>query len=162
MPQTNIRVANQDTDPLQSRKKRRAATKRSWGFECTCSLCSQSPSLTRASDERIRLIVKLTEILEDWNSDRKATPAMADLLVSLYEQERLYASIADAYRLAALAYNAVGNEWTAVKYAMKAVEVGIINSGPQDVDVKDSGELAKAPRMHWSWMRRIEHTFDES
>jgi hypothetical protein len=76
----------------------------------------------------------------------QASPEMAQLLISLYDQERLYVSVADAYVLAARAYKAVGNELMAVKYAMKAVELGIIHEGPKDEDVKDMWELVNEPR----------------
>lgn len=76
---------------------------------------------------------------------------MAELLVSLYEQERLYASISDAYRLAALAYSSVGNEWLAVKWAMKALEGALILDEPMAVEVQDMEDLLAVPREHWSW-----------
>jgi hypothetical protein len=123
----------------------------------------QSVPLTRASDERIKTIWELTEYLQNWEPcrDCKATPEMAEWLVSLYEQERLYSWIADAYVLAALAYNAVGSEWMAAKYAMKALEVGIIHLGPRAADVREMGELVRATREHWSWMARKRDTSDD-
>ena len=112
--------------------------------------------MTRESDRRIEAIVEMSKHLGDWNETSKGTPEMAELLVSLYEQERLYASIADGYTLAALAYNAVGNEWMAVKYAMRAVEIGLIHSGPRDEDLVLMKELIRDPREHSSWMLRRE------
>ena len=40
---------------------------------------------------------------------------MAELLISLYEQERMWGPIAEAYALAALEYNGIGQAWTAQK-----------------------------------------------
>ena len=159
-------------EPLQTLEKRLAATKRSWGFECTCSLCTQSAEKTRESDKRIRKIVQLIESLkkpEDGteSADIKAkaqslpSPAMAELLISLYEQERLYATIFDAYVLAARAYSSVADQYTALKYAYKAIEVGLINSGPRDKDVHDMKALVKAPGRHWSWGVRLLGNVDE-
>lgn len=146
-------------DPLQTRLRRRDALKRSWGFECSCNLCLQESVFTRESNRRIMQIRKLTDELgeSDENEQRdrtrkvKGTPEMAELLVSLYEQERLHASIADAYRLAALSYSAVGNEWMAVKWAMKAVETGLIHDGPREEQVLDMERFLDDPRKHWSW-----------
>jgi len=81
----------------------------------------------------------------------KGTPEMAELLVSLYEQERLSATVADGYRLAALSYSAVANEWMATKWAMQAVEVGLINDGAGDENVSDMMRLLRKPMAHWSW-----------
>jgi hypothetical protein len=80
---------------------------------------------------------------------------MVELLISLYEQKRLYGSIAEAYVLAALAYNAVDSEWMATKNGMKALETGIINDGPNGMDVIEMRESVRATRAHWSWMARM-------
>lgn len=146
-------------DPLQTRLKRRAALQRSWGFECSCNLCLQEGEFARESNRRITHIKKLTEAFEETDTTErqggkrkmKGTPEMAELLISLYEQERLYASVAEAYRLAALSYSAVGNEWVAVKWAMKAVETGLIHDGPRGGEVLDMKRLLHDPRKHWSW-----------
>jgi hypothetical protein len=146
-------------DPLQTRLRRREALKRSWGFECSCILCLQESMFTRESNRRIMLIRKLTDDLRGFkgtairNGRRmiKGTPSMAELLISLYKQERLHTSIADAYRLAALSYSAVGDEWKAIKWAMKAVEAGLIHDGPREGDVVDMERFLDDPRKHWSW-----------
>jgi hypothetical protein len=141
-------------DPLQTRLRRRAAIKRSWGFDCSCSLCSQSPQFVRESNRRIQAITQLTKAFDNpspLTRKVKGTPEMAELLVSLYEQERLSATVVDAYRLAALSYSAVANEWMATKWAMQAVEVGLINDGPGDENVRDMIRLLGKPMAHWSW-----------
>ena len=149
-------------DPLQTRKKRRAAIKRSWGFDCSCSLCMQGSQLVRESNRRILQIKKLTSLLEEATSknetERRAVkadvtdaPAMAELLISLYEQEKLSGGVADGYRLAALCHASVGNDWSTLKWAMKAVEAGLIYDGPRSREVKDMNRLLDGPRDHWSW-----------
>lgn len=149
-------------DPLQTRSARRAAIKRSWGFDCSCSLCSAGNDHIRESNRRILEINKVTKILKEVVSqnetDRKAVrqhvsgaSEMADLLISLYDQERLHASISDGYRLAALVYSSLGNEWRAVKWAMRAVDTGLIHDGPDDQNILDMRRLLLAPRQHWSW-----------
>ncbi|CZR54914.1 uncharacterized protein PAC_04799 [Phialocephala subalpina] len=144
-------------DPLQTRLRRRAAIKRSWGFECSCSLCSQGREFARESNRRVVRINELLKVFGELDGDvrgrRKVggTPEMAELLVGLYEQERLYASVADAYRIAALAYAAKGMEWKAVMWAMRAVEAGLIHDGPRGDGVLDMKRLLSDPRKHWSW-----------
>ncbi|KAF8854581.1 SET domain-containing protein [Acephala macrosclerotiorum] len=144
-------------DPLQTRLRRRAAIKRSWGFECSCSLCSQGGEFVRESNRRIVKINELLKSFGELDEDVKGkktvggTPEMAELLVGLYDQERLYASVADAYRVAALAYSARGMEWKAVMWGMRAVEAGLIHDGPRGDGVLDMKRLLSDPRKHWSW-----------
>ncbi|KAL2156436.1 hypothetical protein VTH82DRAFT_1181 [Thermothelomyces myriococcoides] len=85
----------------------------------------------------------------------KACPAMAELLVSLYEMERLWGMMHEAYMLAALEYNGAGDVWMAVKYARLALEWGIPMLGEADEDLEEMKELASDPQRHWSWRRRV-------
>jgi hypothetical protein len=141
-------------DPAQTREERLKALKASWGFECSCSSCTQPPSQVSASDARVRHIAELSEDLEDYTKDSVATPAMAELLVSLYQQERLYGPISEPYTFAALEYNGIGDVWTAQKYARLAVEAGILYAGAWDKDVKNMKLLLRDPQAHWSYMLR--------
>lgn len=112
------------------------------------------------SNRRIGQINRLTNIFGDTGSVSKVvkgTTEMAELLVSLYEQERLSATVADGYRIAALSYAAVGQEWTATKWAMKAVEAGLINDGPGDVGLRDMKRLLGNVTSHWSWRINVGH-----
>jgi hypothetical protein len=143
-----------DTDGSNSREDRQEACKRSWGFDCSCSLCTQSDVFVHESDRRLELIAELESYLNDWSEDSIATPEMADTLLSLYEQERLYTQIEGAYVYAALAYNAVGKQYTAIKHAALAVEFGMVSSGPKDRHVLSMRRLMMDPESHWSWMRR--------
>lgn len=83
--------------------------------------------------------------------DLQALPAKAELLISLSEQERLEGSMGDAFMWAARAYNAVGREWEAEKWAMKAAEELLLSEGPRDRGLKDMKELSREPREHWTW-----------
>jgi hypothetical protein len=97
--------------------------------------------------------------LEDYTPNSKATTELADLMISLYEQERMWGPIAEAYSFAALEYNGVGALSAAQKYARLSVEVGLIYGGPHDEDVKQMEALAEDPGGHWSWMLRTEKSF---
>jgi hypothetical protein len=141
-------------DPAQTREERLKALKSSWGFDCSCSLCTQPEPQGSASDARIREFPELTEELEDYTKDSLATPEMAELLVSMYQQERLYGPISEPYKFAAIEFNGVGDVWTAQKYARLAVEAGILYGGPWDKDVKSMESLLKDPEGHWSYMLR--------
>ncbi|ORY59243.1 uncharacterized protein BCR38DRAFT_351933 [Pseudomassariella vexata] len=141
-------------DPILPREVRRKRLETSWHFPCSCSLCMQNEHQTNASDARIWQILELRRQLRDYTPGSAATPAMGELMVSLYEQERLYSSMYEAYTYAALEYNGVGEPWLATKYARLAVQHGLAAGGPEDQDVLVMKELAKDPWSHWSWMLR--------
>lgn len=79
---------------------------------------------------------------------------MADLLVSLFQQERLDGAIYEAYAFAAIEWNGVGEVWEAVRYARLSLEYGLAAVGPQDQDVVEMQAIAEDPYGHWSWMLR--------
>ncbi|QDS71708.1 hypothetical protein FKW77_008461 [Venturia effusa] len=143
-------------DPALVRSERQEKLELSWGFQCSCSLCTQPEPHTQVSDLRIKRIVALSAELEDYTSESEATTSMAELLISLYEQERLHGPIAEAYALAAIEFNGVGEAWTAEKYAQLAVQTGLLYGGPTDPDVRVMVELLDDPWSHWSWMLRTE------
>ncbi|KAL2133583.1 hypothetical protein VTI74DRAFT_2147 [Chaetomium olivicolor] len=141
-------------NPLMSRSARMAKL-RTWGFECTCPLCSLDEARAEESDARIEQIGKVRKELRDWSKGSRACPEMAELLVSLYEMERLWGIVHEAYTLAALEFNAWGDPWTAVKYARLGVEWGIPMVGEDDEDMGELRRLAEDPWGHWSWLRRV-------
>jgi hypothetical protein len=145
-------------NPLASRAERQARLGQ-WGFECACPLCALDGGGRREeSDRRIEAIRRVQEELTDWDRGSKgsrACPQMAELLVSLYEMERLDTIMYEAYMFAALEYNAAGDAWTAVKYARLGVEWGIPMVGEEDEEMRDLRELAEDPWGHWSWLKRV-------
>jgi hypothetical protein len=142
-------------DPAQEREDRLKSLHLSWGFDCSCSACTQPRPQTDASDERLEQIADLREELEDYTSESEATPGMAELVISLYEQERLYGPISEAYAFAAKEYNGVGDLWKSQKYAQLAIESGLLYGGPADKDVKEMETLLEDPKKHWSWNLRL-------
>ena len=144
-------------DPVQTRQRRQEELHWNWGFKCSCSSCTQANAVAAASDTRIRQISALTKHLSDRSADSRATPQMAELLISLYEQERVLAPIAEAYAFAAREYNAVGEGYLAMKYASLAVEAGLLYEGSQYSNVMDMRKLLEEPSKHWSWKFRFSH-----
>jgi hypothetical protein len=144
------------TNVVRPRRQRQKTLHKSWGFKCGCSLCSQSAVFTRESDLRIAQIDKLMSILEIWDGDvaQEIDPEMAETLIGLYEQERLWADIAAPYRVAAWSWNAVGQKWKATKYARLGIEYTMLDAGPSDEEIADLRSLIEEPEEHWSWMKR--------
>jgi len=79
------------------------------------------------------------------------TPKMAEYVVELYELERLYAPIAEAYYRTAVAWSSVGNEFEAKRWAEKGASAARVNTGPRSAEAFDMETVAKDPREHWSW-----------
>ncbi|ERS99739.1 hypothetical protein HMPREF1624_03103 [Sporothrix schenckii ATCC 58251] len=141
-------------DLIKPRKARMDKLKHTWGFECGCSLCTQNRPMTRASDARIAQILDLRDEFRDYTVTSRATPQMAELFISLFEQERLDAMLYEAYSYAAVEYNGDGEPWLATKYARLAIEAGLMSVGTHDADVVEMRQLAADPWKHWSWMLR--------
>jgi hypothetical protein len=128
---------------------------KNWGFKCACSSCTAHPNIVQESDSRLQQIAALQETLNDWTTNSGATPAIADLLISLCKQERLDASLATAYQHAAEVYSSFGMKWEAVRYARLSVEMSMLDKGFGDRDVKDMKKMAEKPEMTWSWKKRV-------
>ncbi|KAF2664724.1 SET domain-containing protein [Microthyrium microscopicum] len=143
-------------DPAQALVTRTTALKTSWGFDCACSSCTAPPPHAAASDARIAQLLALQNSLEDHAPLTNPGDGVgaAELLVSLYKQERIEGPVCEAYSLAAHEYASVGDEWSAVKYARLAVESGLLYAGPDGDDVVDMQELLADPKAHWSWRFR--------
>ncbi|KAK0621466.1 hypothetical protein B0T17DRAFT_467302, partial [Bombardia bombarda] len=135
-------------NPLMPREARMARLKELWGFECACRFCQRERARADASDARIGQIEEPKK--------GAGCPEMAELLISLYEQEELGGMMYEAYAAAAREYNGRGDVWTAVKYARLAIDWGIPSVGERDADVLDMQRLVANVWIHWSWMWRME------
>lgn len=152
-PGEEITISYVDSEKDRAHRMRRL--ERSWGFKCGCSACTAHPSLTAESDARLYQIAELAEKLNDWTSSSFATPEMAEAMISMYDQERLWAYQATAYKHAAEVYSSFGNKFMAIKYARMSVEFSILDKGFSDPDVREMKKMAKDPEMTWSWKKRV-------
>jgi hypothetical protein len=149
-------------DPVQTYEDRHDYLARNWGFSCGCAHCQLTPYLRNACDERIRAI---HDIEARFNADpdaRRGDPAMAEALVALYEQERLWAPVAGAHMKAALEHAGVGAEYEALRHARLAVELGFLYSGPWDEDVAEMKRMLEGIRKHPSWEVFLKEPEDEA
>jgi hypothetical protein len=140
---------------LLPRDERVARLENTWHFPCACTQCTQIDRIVKASDARIAQILDLQRHFTDYSKKSFATPEMAETLISLYEQERLYSRMYEAYSYAAIEYNAVDKPWGAIKYARLAIQHGFIASGYKDEDHYDLTVLAQDPWEHWSYRMRL-------
>lgn len=139
---------------MQPRSSRQRRLSNIWGFECTCPLCTMPAPQVAASDARIAQIKELRKELADYRPASRATPQMAEYLISLYEQEKAWSSLVEAYTLAAIEWNGVGEAWHAVKFAQLAIDYGLTIGWEETGDVAQMKKLAADPMDHWSWMLR--------
>jgi hypothetical protein len=131
---------------------RQAFIKREWGFDCTCSKCTASKSLIAISDYRLDLMKELEVQLNDISPDRIASPATAETLVSMYEQENLAGQIGDAYMYAAMEYAYLGDRHSMQKWATMALEGLALWRGEQHPYFKATWSLSFEPEQHKAWM----------
>lgn len=141
-----------DTDAEYSFAERQHAIHLSWGFACQCSICRQPKTHVAASDERLALIKKLKDSLNDWSEIKPDRAQMAETLITLYEQERLDVPIATAYEAAAYAYAIKGDEMRARKYAALSVESMTILYGADHPLTLDLEVMMLNPKDHRTWL----------
>lgn len=124
-----------------------------WGFQCACALCSASPQAVKASDRRLNRIKTLETALDDISDGRLASSSSAEKLIALYEEERLHANIAIAYRYAAYEYSYEGNMTMAKKYAALAKEGYEVWQGNKSRTAGDMAFLFEETHVHPTWKR---------
>lgn len=171
--QTKLSKASIETDftttysplphsPIQPRDTRQAQLQSSWGFTCTCSLCSAPDDETAASDQRTAQIHGLWQTLDDYGDAADgATPEEAEALVALYEAEGLETRVHEAHYRAAVEWNGVGDARNAVRYAMLSILRGQIMKGPERPFLSSMRELVKNPEEHWTWKFRLRESKSE-
>lgn len=158
VPQRGYR-ADRRNSPVMKREARLARLSEAWHFPCSCSACTQNKHMAAASDSRVHQIMQIRKELRNWEVSQ-ATPALAELLISLYKQERLSTMMYEAYTYAAMEYNGQGEPWLATKYARLAIQHGLATGGPKHSDVVEMTALAEDPWGHWSWMLRTRKRFN--
>jgi hypothetical protein len=134
---------------------RQQSTQLSWGFACKCSACRQPADHVSISDKRLELIRKIKDTLNDWTEGLPDRAKMAEVMVELYKQERLFVQISTGYESAAYAYSVLGDEYRTMKYASKAVEALTIMYGADHELTMDLYEMMLDPKAHRTWLYKI-------
>ncbi|KAL2270570.1 hypothetical protein VTJ83DRAFT_2754 [Remersonia thermophila] len=144
-------------DPFLSRKERNAFVRKHRAprgpdgkptHGCRCSACAGPDKDKR--EERLRELLELRGELRNHDS-RKVDLAMIERFVKLVEEEGLHAKYAEAYELAALNFNYLGDDKRAKKYADKAVQAGIVEGGLESNDVVAMRIMANDITGHYSY-----------
>jgi hypothetical protein len=98
------------------------------------------------------MIKALKVLLNDWTEDRLDRAQMAELLITLYKQERLYVPIATAYEAAAYAYSVLGDEYKTMELAALAVDAMTVFYGADHPLTMDLELLMLNPKEHRTWL----------
>ena len=141
-------------DPFEPRKVRQDWVKRyrGAGKPCPCAACTQKnkPELVKAHEKRMEELTSIRAELRNHDS-RKVTVELIDRFLKLYDEEKLNAKLAEAYELAALNYNYLGDDKKAKKYADLAVQAGIVEGGKDNNDVIAMRVMASDIKGHYSY-----------
>ncbi|KAI0490439.1 hypothetical protein F4859DRAFT_8000 [Xylaria cf. heliscus] len=141
-------------DPILPQAERFKKLK-AWGFECSCERCSASATKVAESDQNIVEIQSLWQETDNYSSSSRATPAMAERLISLYEKEGLQSRIQEAYYRAALEWIGVGEVEKASEHARLCVKYGTLFKGPGRPFIENMNQLLHDPTGHSHWMFRL-------
>lgn len=124
------------------------------GFDCQCSACQAKDHLSHASDDRISEILHIQEKLGDKFVAPAGSTALAELLISLYHQERLDLSLWRPYALSAYEWNGVGDIWRARERAHQALASALVCNTLGEGEIDDIKSLLSNQKQHWSWNYR--------
>ncbi|VBB85996.1 Putative protein of unknown function [Podospora comata] len=141
-------------DPFLPRKERSDWVKRFRGSSkpCPCATCTgnNKPSQLKKSDKNLAEINSIKAELKNHDS-KKVTVSLIDRYVKLMQEEKLQAKYAEAWELAALNYNYLGEDKKAKKYADLAVQAGIVEGGKDSNDVVAMRVFASDVKGHYSY-----------
>ncbi|KAK3369716.1 hypothetical protein B0T24DRAFT_708582 [Lasiosphaeria ovina] len=140
-------------DPLDPRPKRQSWVKRhrGYGTPCGCDACTKKGRAAEleASDARVAELQELRVKLRNHESV-VSLDEIAHFL-DLLDKERLHVKMAEAYELAAVNYNYLGEDKKAKKYADLSVQAGMIEGGSDSNDVVAMRVMASDVKGHYSY-----------
>ncbi|KAK7193846.1 hypothetical protein DPSP01_010187 [Paraphaeosphaeria sporulosa] len=141
------------TSPLDPTHTRQQHLEQGFHFRCTCTRCTNH----ERTDASLKHIQGLQSVLNDWSPSTVGFPGpqLAEELLDMYRDEGLQGFMDVPYGFAALAYNAGGDDETAVEYAKRAEELILLKDGKWASNLAMMKELLRDPRGHWSFGRRL-------
>ncbi|KAF2456638.1 hypothetical protein BDY21DRAFT_345684 [Lineolata rhizophorae] len=138
-------------DPELPRDERRERLQKSWGFECSCSLCGASGDVVVGSDNRLELIKNTRKQMVEAASKPFELINHLEKLIDLYDQEGLHASKPRFYEIAAYTYSQLGDDKRALEHGKLAVEYWSAIAGKGSGEARRMREFVKDPKSHPSW-----------
>jgi hypothetical protein len=159
-----------DINPFAPHAERYQQSTSAFHFACDCARCQNAGK----SDINLSIINNLEKTLSKWYScslfhtlstsltllrdpnskEAIGTPEHAERLILLYKEEGLDAFLDVPYGHATLAYNAVGDDKEARRYAKLARLAVTLKDGVGVGDWNLWRKMEVAPKVHWSWEKR--------
>lgn len=139
------------TSPMEKAEVRQGKMREGFGFVCQCARCMDS----ERSDKVLDTIHSLEAHLNDWTPSSLASPAMADQLIELYQQEGLQGFLDVPFGHRALAANALGDLEGARMWAERARREVVGKDGKGAVAVGVWEGVVRDAGGHWSFGRRV-------
>lgn len=141
------------TSPLDPVSMRQQHLEQGFHFRCTCSRCTNH----ERTDAVLQHIQTLQSVLNDWSTSPGTIngPELAQELLGIYLDEGLEGFMDVPYGFAALAFNAVRDDETAVEYAKRAKELILLKDGEWAPNLAMMEDILRDPRAHWSFGRRL-------
>ncbi|KAK0614723.1 hypothetical protein B0T14DRAFT_463267 [Immersiella caudata] len=133
--------------PLNLLSEDRKAMTQKWGFNCTCSLCS-NPDKANESDRNKRRIQEVLDQLQDEsNRQPEKVEALAQELFKILETERLLFEAGSFASLLTGVYYSMGDNKKALEVARTAITNHTLYIGHDSAKVKAARELVE--QLEW-------------
>ena len=122
-----------------------------WGFKCTCSLCSSNSTVRAASDARVADIAGIKAALPTSLDDIPQYIAGLPRLISLLDEEDLLIEMPMYEEILAYSWSAVKEEGRAKAWAERSSVHWAVVAGKDSWEAKRSRHLAADVKGHYTW-----------
>ncbi|KAF1970659.1 SET domain-containing protein [Bimuria novae-zelandiae CBS 107.79] len=136
------------TEPHATRQERLKGT---WGFTCTCSLCTSPTSTLALSDTNLLTISSIKSSLPTSLDDIPQYITILPKLISLLDEEGLLAEMPLYEEILAYAWSAVRDKEKARAWAERARWHWGVVAGKESWEARRMGELAENVEGHFTW-----------
>ncbi|KAF2646373.1 SET domain-containing protein [Massarina eburnea CBS 473.64] len=138
--------------PQLPRDERVKALESTWGFTCTCPLCTANTTTIKTSNERLEKIKDLKTVLPTDPNDIPQLLGLLPNLITLLEEEGLTTDLAMYEEILAYTWSSFGIEDRAKYWAGRARRHWGIVAGESSWEAKRTGELEDDVKNHFTWM----------
>ncbi|KAJ4290422.1 hypothetical protein N0V90_010638 [Kalmusia sp. IMI 367209] len=135
-------------EPYEARSK---ALESTWGFTCTCSLCTANSTTIAASDTRLADIAALKSSLPTSLSDLPQYIALLPRLISFVEKEGLLSELPMYEEILAYTWSAIKAEEGAKYWAERASKHWRVIAGKESWEARRTQDLLDNLEGHYTW-----------
>ncbi|KAA1114025.1 hypothetical protein PGTUg99_007386 [Puccinia graminis f. sp. tritici] len=148
-------------DSKLPRNDRQSFLHQTYGFNCTCTICSLDSHRVQESDHRITRINSLKATLSAWSAGSIGGAEAVQLIedaIDLMTQEAMTYEFGQLYADAAHIAVSHSDFQNARKYASLAAKHFSIELGPDSVEVAVANQIFKNPTSSNVWATRLQET----